>query len=708
MGSLAIKNKFLRCEKCFMLKLLTIEPDYPQTTVCSECFCGLSRQSITAFSKELIKEEIFKVKCSFCNKEPKHPSYCTGCRRTYCTTCKQAHDIKIETKTPHRLIDSYKYDFYCSTHQEVLVSAYCKSCSLNICQNCINEKLHKAHRFIKFSKLILSPNDEENLKNNIKINYEKIESNVNRCTEILRLQSNPDKIKEIKEVCNTTVRDNKSILALIKYLHKLYTDVKHKNYAIIFNVSENIKFNPQQIAERESLASIEQNTNEFLEYLKRDFVLFKRFNAPKIRSNTTIVHTQKKFLNKKLASPIKEEEENNENNKKLKTDDDSAKIIKEKKENDIKINAQKREDNYLRVFGTQRENEKKEKDKKNNIDINLNEKKDNIIQIPKENIISINEIDNTEPKNENKKENIIDDKNENKKINIEVESIENKKMDMKIDLKVNTNSNDNKDLDMNQIKMKEKENDNNKIVDVKEIINDKNEYNAFTFDSDEEINIDFNTEPQTKKEKEIINVNEVDETKKVNINLNEENKVENESNPNNNIDKDIAANSNNLNNDNESNENKEIQKSENNPKKEPVKFDMRYAFRDQLKLKLGISTKQPEEKKLSDEKPKDENELGNSDHNAKHNVEEKLGGDIMKDELKIELGGHKIEERQLDSNILKEELKLDFGENKIEEKKLDGDIIKDELKLEIGNDKAEEKKIRRRYIKRRIKIRFWC
>ena len=88
---------------------------------------------------------------------------------------------------------------------------------------------------------------------------------------------------------------------------------------------------------------------------------------------------------------------------------------------------------------------------------------------------------------------------------------------MKIDLKVNTNSNDNKDLDMNQIKMKEKENDNNKIVDVKEIINDKNEYNAFTFDSDEEINIDFNTEPQTKKEKEIINVNEVDETKKVNI-----------------------------------------------------------------------------------------------------------------------------------------------------------------------------------------------
>ena len=324
MGSLAIKNKLLRCDKCFMLKLITIEPDYPQTTVCSECCCGLSRQPLALFSKDLTKEEIFKVKCSFCGKEPKHPSYCTGCRRTYCSTCKEAHDLKIQTKTPHKLIDSYKYDFYCSTHQEELVSAYCKSCSLNICQTCINEKLHKSHRFIKFAKIILSPNDEENLKNNLKKNYDKIEYNVNRCNEILRLQSDPAKVKEIREVCNTTVRDNKYILALIKYFYKLYTEARNKNYAVIFNVNENIKFNPTQIIERGSLASIEQNTSEFLEYLKRDFVLFKRFNAPKIRSNTTIEKTQKSFLSKKLTNPIKEEENDEkdiiENHKKLKTE----------------------------------------------------------------------------------------------------------------------------------------------------------------------------------------------------------------------------------------------------------------------------------------------------------------------------------------------------------------------------------------------------
>ena len=150
MGSLTIKNKALRCEKCFMLKKITIEPNYPQSTVCFECNCGFTRQSLTTYASILENEELFKVKCSFCGREPKHPTYCTGCRRTYCTSCKQAHDTTIQTKTPHKLIDSYKYDFYCSSHLEVFVNAYCKTCSLNICQNCINEKLHKGHRFIKF------------------------------------------------------------------------------------------------------------------------------------------------------------------------------------------------------------------------------------------------------------------------------------------------------------------------------------------------------------------------------------------------------------------------------------------------------------------------------------------------------------------------------------------------------------------------------
>ena len=68
MGSLAIKQKILRCEKCFMLKKLLIEPNYPNTTILSKCDCGFFRENILNFTKELKEEEIYIIKCNFCKK----------------------------------------------------------------------------------------------------------------------------------------------------------------------------------------------------------------------------------------------------------------------------------------------------------------------------------------------------------------------------------------------------------------------------------------------------------------------------------------------------------------------------------------------------------------------------------------------------------------------------------------------------------------
>ena len=217
MGSQSITNKALRCEKCFMLKKFQIEPNYPHTTILSEFNCGFDREPIISFTDILMKEEVLKVKCSFCGRESKHPKYCTGCRRTYCSTCRNAHDISIKTKTPHKLIDSFKYDFYCSTHKDVFLSAFCKTCFLNICPNCIHDKLHKGHRFVKYEKLLLTIKDEENLKKLLKINEERIDQNIAKCNEIIAQQKDPEKIEELKYMCNTTVAENKSILVFIYY-----------------------------------------------------------------------------------------------------------------------------------------------------------------------------------------------------------------------------------------------------------------------------------------------------------------------------------------------------------------------------------------------------------------------------------------------------------------------------------------------------------
>jgi hypothetical protein len=270
-----------------MLKKVTIEPNYPQTNVSCECSCGIKKDSIVNFTKELQKEEQFKIKCNFCGKEPKHPSYCTGCRRTYCSTCIKSHDTKIETKTPHLVIDSYKYDFYCSMHQDELVSAYCMSCNLNICQKCIDEKLHKSHRFVKFSKYILDTTELALLKNNIIVNMDKVDLNAKRVDKLIPLLTDQNKIKELKEVCESSVRDNKAILVLVKFFYKMYKHAKHRNYSMIFNIFENMKFNPL-LAPSEDTNSIEKRRLDLLEFFKREFVIFRRFAASKRRSKTTV------------------------------------------------------------------------------------------------------------------------------------------------------------------------------------------------------------------------------------------------------------------------------------------------------------------------------------------------------------------------------------------------------------------------------------
>ena len=286
MGSLTIKHKILRCEKCFMLKLFRIEPNYPQTTISCECNCGLNRQSILVFSKMMQMNEEYKVKCYFCGKEPKHPNYCTGCRRTYCKSCRKQHDDTIQTKTPHKFIDAFKYDFYCSTHQDEIVNSFCKNCFLNICQKCINEKLHNGHRFIKFTKMILSPQEEEALKQSIKANEEKITENQKKCYVLLIDLTDEKSKNELRDICNATVNDNKAILEVIRFFHQVYSETKYKNYNLLYNLKENIKFNPAELPSEE-IVSIDKKTNDFIEYLTREFVLFKRFNSDRWNQNST-------------------------------------------------------------------------------------------------------------------------------------------------------------------------------------------------------------------------------------------------------------------------------------------------------------------------------------------------------------------------------------------------------------------------------------
>ena len=356
MGSLAINIKILRCEKCFMLKKFLIEPNYPGTSVLSECDCGFSRVPVLTFTNALKNPEIFIIRCSFCKKEAKHTLYCTGCRRTYCNTCKNNHDTKKKTKTSHHMIDSFKYDFYCAEHQDDINNAYCMNCSLNICQKCINTKKHNGHIIIMYNKIYLRKSDEENLGKNFELSEEKIGNKINMSKVLLSKIEDKEKNNSFKEVVNTSIKNNRAILVLIKYFYQMYARAKHKNYAIIYNITENIKFNQQPFSLFQT-TTLDERIKDFTEYLKTDFVLFKRYISTKVKNNIIILH--KKESDNKNDVKTKEKKEIKEE------------IIKNNK--DIQNNQEKKEDNI--------DNNVIEEEKKENKNVNISEENKDIINL---------------------------------------------------------------------------------------------------------------------------------------------------------------------------------------------------------------------------------------------------------------------------------------------------------------------------------------
>jgi hypothetical protein len=478
MGSLTIKNKVLRCEKCFMLKKVTIEPNYPQTNVSCECSCGIKKDSILNFVKELQKEDQFKVKCNFCGKEPKHPSYCTGCRRTYCSTCIKSHDTNQETKTPHLVIDSYKYDFYCSKHQDELVSAYCMTCSLNICQKCIDEKLHKSHRFVKYTKFLLSDRDLGLLKNNIIVNTDKVDLNAKKVDKLIPLLTDQSKIKELKDVCESTVKDNKAILVLVKFFYKMYKHAKHRNYTMIFNIIENMRFNPL-IAPSEDISSIEKRRLDLLDFFKREFVIFRRFAASKRRSKTTVPNMR----NVISADMPKDDESQNINIKVAKIEDDAEErnFTALSKEFDLipescpanLLGEEKTNDNN---DAANTEKEKENNDKPTDIN-NENIAKDNQGEETEKKDINNNNTDKeSTPNNDN---NVA--KDENNKENGGGEKIEKKEEEKKEDNKSKDNEDPNKKKEnnfkvddkikniLNNMNKPDEEKKESKVIDIRKL-----------------------------------------------------------------------------------------------------------------------------------------------------------------------------------------------------------------------------------------------
>ena len=720
MGCLEIKEKLLRCEKCFMLKLFLIKPDYPQTTLICKCSCGMFSIPLLSFTKALQAPLPFKITCAFCGKEPKHPLYCPGCRKIYCNTCKYNHNTEMKSKVKHNLIDAYKYDFYCAEHQDLFNNAYCDDCKLDICNKCIKEKLHVGHIVYMYSQLQLSKNDEKKTKNDIEASAEKIIKKINMSKVLIKQLSNKEQIENLKEVVNTTMMDNKSIIALIQFFYQMYIRAKHKNYALIHNIKENMKFNlfPFQLVQSTNL---DERLNDFLEYLKSDFVLFKRIistkkkqkakdkkeknnnenseNQEKINIMNNISHTitaDNNLMNINENNENKEIESNiNINNeleeKKDMNENESDDLINEEiieiKEEELNVDKQQYINNNrnnsedvafrkraISIFDINKIIKEKYDDaifKEDSEEINTEIKPD-LHKSQKLTNKEINKIDEPfeEMKNNNEDKELIMDSNNSKEENSQIVSNEDKNQNLLNNFEKISNIEEVKEINLNENSNEIKENSN---IEEKEEKEEKK-------DNDMNIIIEQDKEKEQDKEQENPLIKE-----KI---LNEENKNESkeeveekENNNQNNIKENIQNDNNIINIENEKN-NIKI----NNKHDEKVNVDKV----NNIEEKNNESIKNNEEIKKEEIKLEDKKEEKKEEKKVENKIEEKKVENKIEEVKKEEKKEVKKEEKK---EVKKEEKKEVKKEEKKEVKKDEKKEVKKEVKKEEKKElKKEEKK----------------
>ena len=278
MGNYNIKSQILRCENCYSIKKVTIDPAMPQSFVKTECRCESSKLFLQNFLKELNKGASYKIICKICKKEDKNASYCNDCNHIYCSKCIKDHN-------KHRHISISKVDFYCVFHQKELFFAFCKDCSMNFCKKCEQEKKHLNHSICTFNKLIMSKSDRNYLKEKFRLAENKLEYSTQFATAFAKKLKNEEQKNIITNAEKKNLEQNKDILELVNFFIYFYDNSKYKNYSIIYNFTENINLNVNKFKFSENNVGLEDAYKQILQYFNEDFIIIRNDKMGEYKDN---------------------------------------------------------------------------------------------------------------------------------------------------------------------------------------------------------------------------------------------------------------------------------------------------------------------------------------------------------------------------------------------------------------------------------------
>ena len=270
MGNYNLKSKVLRCENCYSLLRMTIDPQLPESYIITKCRCKESKITLKDFLFEITKGSSYKVKCFNCDKEDKNICYCNECDHLYCSSCLKDHQ-------KHRQISLSKLDFFCPYHQKEKFCSYCTDCSMNFCEKCMEGKKHHNHSILEFNKLTISKDERNFLKEKFKMVEKKMEFSTKFANSFAKKIKDDEQKKNLINAEKMNSAENKDILVVINFFMHFYDNSKHKNYSIIHNFTENINLNVNKfkIIDNES---VEDTYKRLLTYFKKDFIIIRNGN----------------------------------------------------------------------------------------------------------------------------------------------------------------------------------------------------------------------------------------------------------------------------------------------------------------------------------------------------------------------------------------------------------------------------------------------
>ena len=249
----------------------------------------------------LIKEN-FVIKCSQCqNINPKETKYCFRCQKIYCNKCSDFHELlsnRNEEKKEneennennnimnnifiglgHKAVTIGNIDYQCMIHSKEKYTGFCKNCSLNICQKCINENIHFGHEISKFSEILLDQKKKEIIASCLSLCLDKISHNEKISKKIKKKIKSEENKKSISTLSKENKKINESILEFFYIMNDIYEKSKNMNYSIIFNARKNTAFNIRKINFEEG--NEEEDALKLIEYFKNDFILETDFSRQK-------------------------------------------------------------------------------------------------------------------------------------------------------------------------------------------------------------------------------------------------------------------------------------------------------------------------------------------------------------------------------------------------------------------------------------------